>query len=281
MIDSLVEVFKAYLLPGSLSFLLLAGTLAAVLLLMKGRWRKMGRWGLVSLIVLYWAMALPFVSRALVWGLSHNYQAIQTRTEAKGSQAVVVLGGGAVTYEESGARLSALSDASALRALEGARLYKLLDPQWVVVSGGPSGPTSEAESAVLKRAMIQLGIPPELILQEGESGNTYEQAVNLRRLMADHGIKRFVMVTSGVHMPRAMGVFRHAGLDPIPSPAPEHSDTNRGGTRGILPSIDALRTSQVAMREMLGLAYYGVRGWLRPAAPGSAPTGLGLPAGVG
>jgi uncharacterized SAM-binding protein YcdF (DUF218 family) len=281
MIDSLVEVFKAYLLPGSLTFLLLAGTAAAVLLLVEGRWRKIGRWGLVSLIVLYWVMALPFVSGALVWGLSHRYQAIQTRVEAEGSQAVIVLGGGAVTYEESGARLSVLSDASVLRALEGARLYRLLNPQWVVVSGGPSDPTAEAESAVLKRAMIQLGVPPGRILEEGRSGNTYEESVNLRRLLADHDIKRFVMVTSGVHMPRAMGVFRHAGLDPIPSPAPEHSDVSRSGAEGLLPSIDALRTSQVAMREILGLVYYGVRGWLSPAAPGSTPAGLGLPAGVG
>lgn len=281
MIDALVELFKAYLLPGSLSFFLLAGTAAAGLLLMRGRWRKIGRWGLVTLIALYWLMALPFVSSALVWALSHGYQSIQTRSEAEGSQALIVLGGGAVTYEESGARLSVLSDASVLRALEAARLYRLLDPRWVVVSGGPSGPTSEAESVVLKRAMIQLGVPPGRILEEDRSGNTYEEAVNLRGLLAAYEIKHFVMVTSEVHMPRAMGVFRHAGLDPIPSPAPEQSDANHGAVGGFLPSLDALRTSQVAVREILGLAYYGMRGWLSPAVPETAAAGLRFPTGIG
>ncbi len=215
-----------------------------------------------------------------MWGLDHHYHAVQTASDAQGSQAVIILGGGSATYEGAGTKLSTLSDASALRALEGVRLYWLLHPQWVVVSGGPSGPTAEPESDVLKRALIQLGIPGDRILEERISGNTYEQAVFLRSLLRAHDIKRFVLVTSGVHMPRAMGVFRHSGLDPIPSPAPEGSDGGRGAGEGILPSLDALHTSQGAVREILGLVYYGVRGWLGQPAPSGADGALGFPAGT-
>lgn len=281
MIDWLVESFKAYLLPGSLSFLLLSGTAFAALIFAGDRWRNIGRWGLVSLVIMYWLLSLPFVSSALVWGLAHDYQGLQTAAEAEDSQAIIVLGGGTATYEASGARLSTLSDASALRALEGERLYRLLDPKWVVVSGGPSRPTAEAESAVLKRAMVELGIPGDRILEESDSGNTYEQAVFLRRLLEPRHIQRFVLVTSGVHMARAMGVFRHAGLDPVPSPAQEMSDPGGEERARVLPSLDSLHTSQAALREILGLIYYAVRGWLAPSPSSVAARGLSLPAGAG
>jgi len=271
MIDSVVEAFKAFLLPGSLSFLLLLGTLATILIFTGGRWGRIGRRAMAALFALYWFLALPFVSSALVWALDHGYQPIQTGAEAEGSQAIVVLGGGAATYAASGARLSQLSDASSLRTLEGARLYHLLGPQSVIVSGGPSGPTSEPESDVLRRAMLQLGIPADRIVEERTSGNTYEQAINLSGVLSGLGVTRFVLVTSGVHMPRAMSVFRHAGLDPIPSPAPEQSEADRGSGQSLLPSLEALRTSQAAIREDLGLLYYGLRGWLSPPAEVNTP----------
>jgi uncharacterized SAM-binding protein YcdF (DUF218 family) len=281
MLDFLAEVVKAYLLPGSLSLLLVLGTLGVVLLFLGDRWMRIGRWTLVSLFAAYWLMALPFLSNALVWPLGHSYAPIRTSGAAEGIRAVIVLGGGAATYAESGVELSTLSDASALRALEGVRLYKLLKPEWMVVSGGSSGPRAEPESVILRRSLIQLGVPAERILEEGTSGNTYEQAVNLRDLLTEHGIGRFVLVTSLVHMPRAVGVFRHAGLDPIPSPAPVHSKVPQTWLSGFLPSLDALRTSQVAMREYAGLLYYAARGWLVPAEPRAGQGALGLPAGPG
>jgi uncharacterized SAM-binding protein YcdF (DUF218 family) len=280
-LSSLVETFKAYLLPGSLSLLLLLASLGTILLFARTRWSRIGRWGLAAVLALYWLMALPFVAHSLSWTLGRGYRSIQSPSEAQGSQALVILGGGAATYEEAGAALSSMSDASALRALEGARLYRLLDPPWVIVSGGPSGPRAEPESAILRRAMIQLGVPSDRILEEATSGNTYEQAVNVRVLLLSHSIHRFVLVTSMVHMPRAVGVFRHVGLSPIPSPAPDQSETPRPGLQSALPSLDALHTSQGAMREVLGLIYYGVRGWLSPAVLEGAPASLGLPTRMG
>lgn len=280
MIDPLVEAFKAYLLPGSLSFLLLTATVFTILLLTGERAQKFGRWGLVSIVVVYWLLALPGVARALTWTLERDEQPIRSVSEARGSQVVIVLGGGTATYDETGVKLSTLSDASALRALEAARLYHLLNPMWVIASGGPSGPTAEAESLVLKRALVQLGVPADRILEESNSGNTYEQAVFLRRILGAHGVTRFVLVTSGVHMPRAMAVFRHAGLNPIPSPAPDSTDAGSGQIQGLLPSLDALHQSQLAIREILGLAYYGVRGWLRPTVSPAAQGSLGLPSGT-
>jgi uncharacterized SAM-binding protein YcdF (DUF218 family) len=281
MIDALAETFKAYLLPGSLSLLLILTTVGAALLFLDGRWRKVGQWGLATLVVVYWLLATPVISNFLVWTLSHGYAAIEMRSEADTVQAIVVLGGGAVTYDEAGARLSTLSDASALRALEGIRLYRLLNPNWMVVSGGPSGVRAEPESDVMRQALINLGIPPERILEESTSGNTYEQAINLRRLLGNQSIQRFVLVTSEVHMPRAMAVFRHAGLDPIPSPAPEAATGHSSGVRLVLPSLDALRTSQSALREVLGLVYYGLRGWLTPAPSATLRGALSFPTGLG
>lgn len=267
MIEVLAEVFKAYLLPGSLSFLLLAVSVGVVLLFLRGRSSNLGRIWLAGVAIGYWLLASPWAARALVWSLSHGYQAISSPNASPSPGAIVVLGGGSVTNTEDGRRLSALSDASALRALEGARLYQLLGAEWVVTSGGPSARGAEPESSILAHAMVELGVPADRILEEPDSDNTYAQAVNLKGLLASRGIDRFVLVTSGVHMPRAMGVFRHVGLEPTASPAPESSSPGAGGWQAILPSVRALETSQAAVREMLGLTYYCARGWLQPASP--------------
>ena len=63
------------------------------------------------------------------------------------------------------------------------------------------------------------GIPSEAVLIEGRSRNTYENAIETKKLLKARQIDKILLITSALHMPRALATFRTAGIDAIPSPS--------------------------------------------------------------
>ena len=107
------------------------------------------------------------------------------------------------------------------------------------------------------RALSRLLDPRRPAVAEVRSGSTAEHPENVRPLLADGP---FVLVTSATHMPRAMASFRRAGLEPIAYPVGPLVH-GRYGWNSWLPSLESLGTLQAAWREVLGMAYYTLRGW--------------------
>ncbi len=262
--DSLAGIAKSILIPGSLGFLLVGLTAGVTLLLAGRRAHNWGKRWLAGLAALYWILSLPAVAGGLVGLLSRGYEPLETPEQAQGATAVVVLGGGAATLRAHGTELTLLTTEAGLRALEAARVQRLIQAQWVIASGGT---TAEAgvvtpESLPLQHALAQAGVPVERILLESESHDTHEQASAVAAVLRAHGLESLVLVTSPDHMRRAVLSFRAAGLDPIPSPALLRSETLPAPAGALLPSLRSLQESASALREVLGLAYYALRGWL-------------------
>ncbi len=265
LLDTLAEVVKGYLMPGSSFFLLAGMTLAILLRLLGGSKRREWLVLLLALSVLYWSLSVPRISSQLEAGLDRGFVSLSAEADPPEVDAIVVLGGGSATYRSGAEELDVLSDASALRALEAARIYKRMAAPLVVVSGGTGsrGPAQNPDSSGLRSALIELGVPADRIIEESESRNTYEQAVLLRDLLPARGAEEFVLVTSRSHMWRSVRTFEAQGLNPIPSVAPDRSEGwNRQAGLGLIPSTESLQTSQVALREYFGLVYYSLRGWL-------------------
>lgn len=251
-------------LPGSVGFLWIALAIGVLLLFGSENARKWGRSWLTGVALLYLVLASPLTVRILEKGLDEGYSWIASREEAGDAEAVVVLGGGSIAYQARGETLTALSEQSSLRVLEAARLYKLLDPKVVIVSGGLSGQAGRVtpESMALRDGLISLGVPGDVIVLESESDNTMEHPVMVDRILKDQGIERFILVTSPAHMYRAVEVFRAAGLEPLPSVGVWHSEELNPPTEGWVPNARSLYASQVAVREHLARAYYWMQGWL-------------------
>ncbi|MGA9532404.1 MAG: YdcF family protein [Anaerolineales bacterium] len=260
-LSSLAEVVKQYFLPGSLMLLLLVTTAALAWWYLQERNRNKVRAALTAVVLSYWLLATPAVSGWIQSALEGGYSPLNERLQA---DAVVVLGGGAESYQYDDRRLSTLSDASAFRALEAARLYQLLDPEWVVASGGPGHDPKAPESEALAAALASLDVPAQRIIIESRSSDTHEQAVLLKPMLSSRGIESFVLVTSPTHMRRAMLAFEAAGMDPIASVAPNRSEASAGQrqTPSLVPNMGSLQRSIVAGREVLGLIYYWFRGWI-------------------
>jgi len=90
---------------------------------------------------------------------------------------------------------------------------------------------------------------------EGASENTAENARLSSALLHRDGVKRILLVTDAMHMPRAKMAFARTGLDVVAAPTLFFGFT--GFALGdFLPSAEGLRRSHYAIYEWLGLAWY-------------------------
>jgi len=263
----LSELFKAMLVPGSTGFLLLGLTAGVVLLVAGERSRRWGvRW-LGILAALYWILSLPVAAAGLEAVLDSGAEPLDGTNPAR-AEVVIVLSGGSETFRAGDLAYSAPSESTALRALEGARLYHLLGDPLVIASGGPGGEggRGEPESRVLRRILEGNGVPSGRILEESLSTSTREEAVLLARMLAELGAGNVVVVTSPSHLRRALLALAAEGITAVGSPSREHN-TSRQSLAPLLPGDQALSDSRQAMREVFALLYYRLRGWLAPVGP--------------
>ncbi len=92
-----------------------------------------------------------------------------------------------------------------LRVEAAALLYRAR-PQLVVVSGGKGKlahvPEAPAVASVLRRELLELGIPPDDIFEETHAGNTYEQLQSIKNLFAQFPITSLRIVSNRYHLRR-------------------------------------------------------------------------------
>lgn len=262
--DLVVEWIKRLLIPGSVSFLVIGIIIGLVLLFRrpKSHWGR--RW-LLGVLVLYWLLSTPALVTLLEDSINGDYQPLAA-SEMVDVEAIVVLGGGTITYEARGYEYGRMGKTTTLRVLEAVRLYHLGNDPIVIVSGGSDegGGKTQSESEVMLQVMLGYGIPADRLVEDPLSDNTLEEAINIAQLLRDLGVSRFVLVTSPTHMPRSMAVFQAQGLDPIPAVAQQHSETTPL-TSSLLPTDDAREASHGVFREIMATVYYWMRGWFKPA----------------
>jgi uncharacterized SAM-binding protein YcdF (DUF218 family) len=130
----------------------------------------------------------------------------------------------------------------------------------VIVSGGftrgvqaPSEARATADFFAATRAQIT---PTEL---EETSTDTYESAMQLAPILAKREATNVFLVTSDVHMLRALATYRARGVDAIPFPALTVLD-GAMGVRGLLPSPEGLAATSDALYEMYGIIAYLISG---------------------
>jgi uncharacterized SAM-binding protein YcdF (DUF218 family) len=219
------------------------------------------RW-LTALLVASLVVSVGDVNRLLSWPLRRRFHSFSKRDAPPGPYAIVLLGAGARTTHGQAQRIGVLSLPGAARVLEAARVFRVLGQPFIVSSGGaPGGRHMIAESEVMKGALVELGVPAEKILLESESAVTRDEAVVTARMLRELGITTCILVTTDVHMPRALGTFRHEGLQVVPAIALSPY-AFQDWPRSWLPTPEGLKFSQEVVHEYVGLAWYALRGWL-------------------
>lgn len=173
--------------------------------------------------------------------------------KSSGVQAIVVLGGGvypmAPEYGEAQA-----SPAAAMRLRYGVWLARQTGLPVAFAGGlgwGAANGQIISEGEVARRAAQQdYGLALRWV--DTQSRDTVENAQFLKPLMEKDKVQRIALVTHAWHMPRSVQAFERAGFIVTPAPMGFVSP-NRNNVLQWTPSADGLSTSQLILKEWLGL----------------------------
>ncbi|MBV9969593.1 MAG: YdcF family protein, partial [Xanthobacteraceae bacterium] len=128
-----------------------------------------------------------------------------------------------------------------------------------------------SEADVVPALFESLGVPPGRIMLESRSRNTAENAVYSKALAAPKPGERWLLVTSAMHMPRAIGAFREAGF-PVEAYPVDYKTNGWQDLSGVIGSLSSgLRQTDTALHEWIGLVAYRLTGKSSALFPGPLP----------
>lgn len=228
--------------------------LAAVCLLLRRR-----KWALglaCMAFALLWVASMPIVAHALAAPLEEKYPAVTVDASPAGD-AILVLGG-ALSGASPPRRPTFNLGPAAGRVWYTAELYRAGKARWVVVAGGnqPGQEGEQIEADAIVEMLGVLGVPRHAIRMEGLSRNTRENAANSLPLVQALGAKRVLLVTSAIHMPRAVKTFTKvwsgSGVELVPATTDVEPETHRFMVKLWIPDASALAFVTRIIKEYAG-----------------------------
>ncbi|MEJ2032904.1 MAG: envelope biogenesis factor ElyC [Deltaproteobacteria bacterium] len=246
------KIITSLLMP--LSFSLLLAFLGLVFLAYSHRQRLGGLLTTGGLLLL-WAFSIAPVANWLLAPFVNCYPPLDP-AKVPAVQYIVVLGSGN-TSDKRLPPTSQIDGAALARLTEAIRIKRCLPGTRLLLSGGKIfDPVPNAE--IMARTAKALGVPAKDILLETKSLDTEEEARLIKKIISD---RPFVLVTSASHLPRAMALFKHLGMAPIPAPAQFPVKKSRTTNPGdFFPSAANLAKSERAVYEYLGLGWAKLNG---------------------
>ncbi|QYJ84975.1 YdcF family protein [Shewanella mesophila] len=238
----LKKIVSQLLMPIPLSVLLL---LIAILIL---RRRKLVK----SLILCSFTILLILSSQ---WGSYFLTSPLESQYPSNnepisGQCIVMVLGSG---HDSTVADLATqqLSAIALARLTEGLRQMSLGSDCQLVVSGWGGG-DARPQAEVMAKAAVALGVDVSRIIQFPLAKDTLEEAQYLKWEIGD---RPFRLVTSATHMPRAMMIFEHMGMQAQSAPS------DFIARRGYWWRLDAtnLLASQRSIHEYVGQLWLKIK----------------------
>jgi uncharacterized SAM-binding protein YcdF (DUF218 family) len=225
------------------------------------RWRRVGTLLIEVGLIALWISATPVFANWLNYRLELKFP--PTTIEAlPRSDVVIVLGG--VLGQPVPPRLAADLSGASDRILHALRIYRAGKASLIVISAGnlPWQGKMKPEAQLIADLLVELGVPPSALILETESRNTRENAVNTAALFRTHGWRSGILVSSGVHMPRAVAAFQKAGVKITPTATDVHAGPiGSPSALDLMPDVGALAWTTLAIKEIIGVCVYRYRGW--------------------
>ncbi|MGH1433668.1 MAG: YdcF family protein [Lewinella sp.] len=165
---------------------------------------------------------------------------------------ILILGGGH-SYSPALPENNQLSTNALGRLVEGCRLWQQDTLALLVGSGGKvRGLKSQAE--LLMNTAVKLGVSSTDTAWLKTPLNTGEEALAYVRRFGDG--QNVILVTSALHMPRALYLFENSGVKCIPAPTNHRVKIEPGAQiYNFRPSIKKLRISAELLHEYAGMLY--------------------------
>jgi len=255
MYHPIAKVLWFSLQPSSLILILL---ITGAGLVFTWHWKAGGRVVVVS-GALFLIGGMPPLGNVLILPLEQRF----ARADLSGRDVdgIIVLGGVEDARVAAGRHVHAMNEAGE-RITEAAALAlrypraKVLFTSGSVGYGGAHAAGADGADLIFR----DLGIADDRLLPDRASHNTWENAVYTKALAAPQPGKRWLLVTSASHMPRAMGVFRKVGFAVEPWPVDFRTADARDWLQTFESPAEGLRRVELAVHEWIGLITYWLMG---------------------
>ncbi|WP_232001742.1 YdcF family protein [Legionella spiritensis] len=248
------HIFEALFSPFCL---VMIGFTALLFCLYRHRVPMFLKTGFTVIYAVLLATSLGWLPYVLTTHLENQYHVVDKPDPA--ISRVVVFSGGQVDIPGKPAG-DLLNTASIKRLIEGIRLLRQLPSGKLLLSGGGYG--GELPEAERMRQVVSLfALPPGDVILETRSLNTADQAQAIKHWVHE---EPFYLVTSAIHMPRAMALCRSQGLHPVAAPADFTFFWNdeRWG-KFYVPNAHNLVYLTIALHELVGQVWGKLTGEIR------------------
>lgn len=200
-------------------------------------------------------IALLPIGEWLLYPLESRFQTNPTLPEK--IDGIIVLSG-AENAELSSIWKQVELNAAVERDLAFVRLAKRYPNSRLIFTGG-SGSLTKQEfkgADIAEKLFKQLGVNATKIIFERESRNTYENIIFSKNIIKPNKNENWILITTGWHMPRSIGISCKAGWSVIPFPV-DHQTKKDDLFRIDFNLSDNLKILKTGIKEWLGLfAYY-------------------------
>lgn len=181
------------------------------------------------------------------------------RTDNTGAQAIVVLAAGSLYNAPEYGGIDIPDEVALIRVRYAAHLQHATGLP-LLVSGGNGSPDGKRQAKALGMARAlreDFGTPVKWV--EPASEDTAQNATCSARILRAAGVKRIMLVTHAMHMPRAREAFQRAGLEVVDAPTAFYSRPGANTLLGWMPSAAGLYRNYYASHEWIGLLWYRLR----------------------
>jgi len=236
----------------------------------KRKWKTIVKW-LLLILGGYFLFLMVFAFTTTPFWVYYYFGTYHS--ELKQSPAyIVVLGGGGMPSQD-----------GLIRTYYAAFTAKKFPDSKIIIALPGDAKDSTSAICLMKKEIVLRGVCPERILLEHNGTNTRSQALNIAGLNKHTILQQPVLLISlPEHMIRAIKTFEKAGFKNISGyPAFEKgieanitfNDKKLGGNKLLVPEIgnrlqlryqfwNHLKYELIITREVFGLAYYKLRGWV-------------------
>lgn len=173
-----------------------------------------------------------------------------------GTDAAIITSRGAFAWEP-----------APLRLIAGANLLRR-SPDAKLVYSGSILDRPEYTADIARIVFGDLGIEPGRVIVENQARNTWENIVFSKERGQPKEGETWVLVTSAIHMPRAMGVARHLGWRVVPWPSDYITRKDYTVFSWGRAPEDRFRGYNSALHEWAGLLAYRLQGRTGTLFPG-------------
>lgn len=255
MVIFLSKLLPLFVYPAGLTILLL---LAAILF-----WKKrcLAKTLIIMAFLVIFLGGNRWVSMAIVRSLESRFPPY---SETGKADVIVVLGGG--TDPQQYPRPMVEVNGAGDRMIYAVKLFRDDIADKIILSGGTLDWQGETETTPAKDMQILMsfmGVPDEAMILQGGSANTAQDAEFSTSIIKENNWKKVVLVTSALHMPRAVGLFHKLGVEVIPAPT-DYTITDQAWKElyswqwenviiNILPTSANLKSTTSSMKEYIGM----------------------------